>query len=113
MSEIDIFVSSMSIATLDHMKNLKINTLDGSTGHLDEEIDLTGHRAWTSRLRGSFLSSAFAASAQLLTWRIDSALGSEFESCPPVAAHPSAPIKWLSAAIREFKKCPPVAFHPS
>ena len=30
-----------------------------------------------------------APSAQLLTWRIDSALGSEFKSCPPVAAHPS------------------------
>ena len=55
-----------------------------------------------------------ASSAQLFTWRIDFALGSEFKSCPPVAAHPSsAPIKWLSAAIREFKKCPPVAFHPS
>ena len=33
--------------------------------------------------------SSCAASAQLLTWRIDSALGSEFKSCPPVAAHPS------------------------
>ena len=30
-----------------------------------------------------------ASSAQLHTWRIDSALGSEFKSCPPVAAHPS------------------------
>ena len=58
-----------------------------TTGHFDEEIDFAGHRAWTSRLRGSFrsLSSAFAASAQLHTWRIDSALGSEFKSCPPVA----------------------------
>ena len=33
----------MSIATLDHMKNLKINTLDGNTGHFDEEIDFAGH----------------------------------------------------------------------
>ena len=31
MSEFDIFVSSMSIATLDHMKSLKNITLDGNT----------------------------------------------------------------------------------
>ena len=42
MSEIDIFVSSMSIATLDHMKSLMNITLDGNTGHFDEEIDLAG-----------------------------------------------------------------------
>ena len=41
MSEIDIFVSSMCIVQfLDHMKNLKINTLDGNTGHPVEEIDI-------------------------------------------------------------------------
>ena len=42
MSEFDIFVSSKSIATLDHMKSLKYITLDGNTGHFDEEIDLAG-----------------------------------------------------------------------
>ena len=42
MSEIDIFVSSISIDTLDHMKSLKNITLDGNTGHFDEEIDLAG-----------------------------------------------------------------------
>ena len=64
------------------MKSLKNITLDGNTGHFDKEIYLAGHRAWTSSFRGSFrfLGSAFAASAQLLTWRIDSALGSEFKS---------------------------------
>ena len=40
MSEIDIFVSSKSIATLDHVKSFKNITLDGNTGHFDEEIDL-------------------------------------------------------------------------
>ena len=39
MSEIDIFISSMSINTLDHMKSLKNITLDGNTGHFDEEVD--------------------------------------------------------------------------
>ena len=47
MSEIDIFVSSMSAITLDHMKKLKNNTLVGNTGHFDNEIDLAG---WASRL---------------------------------------------------------------
>ena len=42
MSEFDIFVSSMGIITLDHMKSLKNITLDGNTGHFDEEIDLAG-----------------------------------------------------------------------
>ena len=42
MSEFDIFVSSLSIFTLDHMKNLKINTLDGNTRHFDNELDLAG-----------------------------------------------------------------------
>ena len=56
MSEFDIFVSSMSIITLDHMKSLKNITLDGNTGHFDEEIDLAGHRAWTSASDRSFRS---------------------------------------------------------
>ena len=42
MSEFDIFVSSMSIITLDHMKSLKNSTLDGNTGHFDNVIDLAG-----------------------------------------------------------------------
>ena len=72
--------SRSSCLSLDHMMNLKNITLDGNTGHFDKEIDLAGQRAWTSR--GSFrsLGSAFAATAQHLTWRIDSALGSEFKS---------------------------------
>ena len=40
MSEIDIFVSSTSIITLDHMKKLK-NTFVGRTGHFDDEIDVS------------------------------------------------------------------------
>ena len=42
MSEFDIFVSSLSIFTLDHMKNLENTTLDRSTGHFHEEFDLAG-----------------------------------------------------------------------
>ena len=62
MIEFDIFVSSLSIFTLDHMKNLENTTLDGNTGHFHEEIDLAGsecfeeskfwhHEFWYSFLR--------------------------------------------------------------
>ena len=39
MSEIDIFVSSTSIITLDQMKNLKNNAFVRNTAHFDNEID--------------------------------------------------------------------------
>ena len=39
MSEIDIFVSSTGITTLDHIKKLTNNTFVGNTGHFDSEID--------------------------------------------------------------------------
>ena len=42
MSQIDIFVSSTSIVTLDHKKKLKNNTFVGNTGHLDNEIGWAG-----------------------------------------------------------------------
>ena len=42
VSEIDIFVSSKSTITLDHMKKLKNNTFVGNTRHFDNEIDLAG-----------------------------------------------------------------------
>ena len=45
MSDFDIFVSSLNIFTLDHMKNLENTTFDGNTGHFHEEIDLADHRA--------------------------------------------------------------------
>ena len=42
MSEIDIFVSSTGVITLDHMKKLNEITLVGNTGHFDNEIDFAG-----------------------------------------------------------------------
>ena len=36
-SEIDIFVSSTSVITLDHMKKLKNNAFVRNTGHFDNE----------------------------------------------------------------------------
>ena len=42
MSEIDLFVSSTSIVTLDHKKKLKNNAFVGNTGHFDNEIDFAG-----------------------------------------------------------------------
>ena len=42
MSEIDIFVSSTGVITLDHMKKLNEITVVGNTGHFDNEIDFAG-----------------------------------------------------------------------
>ena len=54
MSEIDIFVSSMSIITLDHMKKLKNNTFVGNTGHFDNEIWPEGLNIKPQRIVSSF-----------------------------------------------------------
>ena len=51
MSEIDIFVSSMSIITLDHMKSLENSTLDGNTGHSDNVIDLVGSEGFGENIK--------------------------------------------------------------
>ena len=58
MSEIDIFVSSMSIATLDHMKSLMNITLDGNTGHFDEEIDLAGSKGFGDNIKPQLIFSS-------------------------------------------------------
>ena len=42
MSEIDIFVSSTGVITLDHMRKLNDVTLVGNTEHFDNEIDFAG-----------------------------------------------------------------------
>ena len=54
----------------------------------DKVVDVPVVRSFSS---STVMTSPWscAASDQLLSWRIDSALGSEFKSCPPVAAHPS------------------------
>ena len=57
MSEIDIFVSSTSLITLDHKKLLKNSTFVGNTGHLDNDDRLSwlrglGHQA--SEVRAGF-----------------------------------------------------------
>ena len=42
MSEIDIFVSSTGVITLDHMRKFNDITLVGNTEHFDNEIDFAG-----------------------------------------------------------------------
>ena len=53
VSQIDIFISSMSIITLDHKKKLKNNTFVGNTGLLTMRSTLPAQKAWTSSLRRS------------------------------------------------------------
>ena len=53
MSEIDIFVYSTSIITLDHMKSLENSTLDGNTGHFDTVIDLVGSEGFGDNIKPS------------------------------------------------------------
>ena len=66
MSEIDIFVSSMSIATLDHMKSLKNITLDGNTGYFDEEIDLAGSESIGDNIKPQLIFSSCSFTDQML-----------------------------------------------
>ena len=58
MSVINIFVSSLSIITLDHMKSLKNITLDGNTGHFDEEIDLAGSESFGDNIQPQLIFSS-------------------------------------------------------
>ena len=61
MSEIDIFVSSMSIITLDHMKSLENSTLDGNTGHFDNVIDLVGSEGFGDNIKPQLFYSCRVA----------------------------------------------------
>ena len=49
MPEIDIFVSSTGIITLDHTTKLKNNTFVGNNGHYDSEFDFAGTEGRLSR----------------------------------------------------------------
>ena len=66
MSEFDIFVSSKSIATLDHMKSLKYITLDGNTGHFDEVIDLAGSEGFGDNIKPQLICSSCSFTDQML-----------------------------------------------
>ena len=55
MSEIDVFVSSTGVITLDHMRKLNDITLVGNTEHFDNEIDLVGSEDFRWRRLGAQL----------------------------------------------------------
>ena len=120
MSEIDIFVSSTGIITLDHMKN---NTFVGNTGHFDNENDssefldgLEGGNITPLALQMRRLHAVFAlfsvffqvrslgASAEMTRQVESSTLGSHQMALAGVVAHSSS---WTPAACELEESSPP------